>query len=325
MIKKYFESMQSELLDEKISLEKLCLEKENRIKEIEQFIRLLEEKNDPNFESFTPREVNIRNKDKIKLLQEEKKGIRKELDIARHSLKENEINWSKLSEITRYVKEEELKKIVDKEKNEYQKDRGVEVLQYVSREKEKVKDILQKDLLNDISNIYHKMQLSLQLMDVDVNRSKIELRQLLPDMSNLVENIQNHINEIGIFEEDEKIETLFSRYIKVQANLYDKKMNYASNHIFECISNQKNAIYQLVIGVIEIIKKRVKYLNLITDVDDEKIIISMECEFENQEQALKYIQRLRDNEKIEIELYLLQAKIYYNTSDNLHFIIKIVI
>ncbi len=61
MIKQYLENMMETILNENSKLEEKSAEVVFRIKEIDRFIEILEEKNDPNFESFTPREVNAKN------------------------------------------------------------------------------------------------------------------------------------------------------------------------------------------------------------------------------------------------------------------------
>ena len=75
MVKEYLEHYLSQLIEEKIDEERKSVSVENEIRENAAFISLLEEKTDPNYESFTPREIKSSNKKKI----EELKGRQKSL------------------------------------------------------------------------------------------------------------------------------------------------------------------------------------------------------------------------------------------------------
>ena len=73
MIREYLEKIQKELIDQKRETEKKIISLENTEKENIKFIELLDEINDPNYEAFTPRTVNARNKEKI---NEDRKSTR---------------------------------------------------------------------------------------------------------------------------------------------------------------------------------------------------------------------------------------------------------
>ena len=78
MIREYLEKIQKELIDQKRETEKKIISLENTEKENIKFIELLDEINDPNYEAFTPRTVNARNKEKINELKVQQKNIIKE-------------------------------------------------------------------------------------------------------------------------------------------------------------------------------------------------------------------------------------------------------
>lgn len=78
MIREYLEKIQKELIDQKRETEKKIISLENTEKENIKFIELLDEINDPNYEAFTPRTVNARNKEKINELKVQQKNINQE-------------------------------------------------------------------------------------------------------------------------------------------------------------------------------------------------------------------------------------------------------
>lgn len=79
MVITYLTKLQEEYLQEKLESEKELNRLQLKSRETEKFILLLEETNDPNYESFTPREVNSRNKKKILELEEEQKEIQESI------------------------------------------------------------------------------------------------------------------------------------------------------------------------------------------------------------------------------------------------------
>ena len=153
MIKQYFETLMNTLFDEKHQLEKKNTDMENRIKEIDRFIEILEEKNDTSFESFTPREVNSKNKEMIREL---------------------EFNF-----MIAYMKDQELEQ---KEKQELEQKK-----KNVSHEK----SIEFEEQLSKINKVFQKANSALQFIDVDPMRAKIELRLLLQQLEKQIENLKN--------------------------------------------------------------------------------------------------------------------------------------
>ena len=88
MITGYLEKTKQDFLDEKAKLDAELVSVKNKYKENMKMIQLLEETNDPNYESFTPREINSYNKNKIIELQYEQKLSEKRLQDLRTLLSE---------------------------------------------------------------------------------------------------------------------------------------------------------------------------------------------------------------------------------------------
>ena len=99
MVKEYLEKTRNGFMEEKISLMEQVTFLQNSMKQNIQMIQLLEDTNDPNIESFTPRQVNGYNRKKLLELQEEQKELIKQLNVLRTDastldLKIDEINIS---------------------------------------------------------------------------------------------------------------------------------------------------------------------------------------------------------------------------------------
>ena len=75
MVEEYIQKIYEELLKEEQNSAKRISDLQIHLKETQAMIHLLEETNDPNYESFTPRKVNSRNKQKIDELHAEMKEL----------------------------------------------------------------------------------------------------------------------------------------------------------------------------------------------------------------------------------------------------------
>ena len=75
MVEEYIQKIYEELLKEEQNSAKRISDLQIHLKETQAMIHLLEKTNDPNFESFTPRKVNSRNKQKIDELHAEMKEV----------------------------------------------------------------------------------------------------------------------------------------------------------------------------------------------------------------------------------------------------------
>lgn len=178
MIKQYLEKTMNTFLDDKSNLDKKSTDIQNQIKEIDRFIEILSEKNDPSFELFTPREMNAKNKEKIQELEEEKKILQKGLVELSMKMDENEKSRDELNSMIQYLKKQEI--------SERAEEKLLEEQENVSREKNN--EI--KEGLNVMDDILNKVNTSLQFINVDAVRAKLELQQLIPQVELQIEKIR---------------------------------------------------------------------------------------------------------------------------------------
>ena len=112
MIKSFLDELYQKNMDESYMLNKKSMDVLNKIKETDKFIELLDEKNDPNFEIFTPREVNPKNKEQIKDLREKKKELQEEyasiLDQVKNLSEQSKHLQSVIEENSRFENEHRI-------------------------------------------------------------------------------------------------------------------------------------------------------------------------------------------------------------------------
>ena len=99
MVKAYLENYQNELMQKKIILERECHELRIKLKENFQFIMLLEKEENPDYESFTPREFNQKNWQKIQKLKKEQMEIQNEAEEKAYELSDIENRLAELSSV----------------------------------------------------------------------------------------------------------------------------------------------------------------------------------------------------------------------------------
>lgn len=105
MVVEYLEKIRDNFIQEEVQVRSLLNNVLNEKKENIEIIKVLEVNNDPNFESFTPRQVNSFNKSKIVELQKNQK----ELDIKISKYEEMLVTISKnIDEVTEVIKEARL-------------------------------------------------------------------------------------------------------------------------------------------------------------------------------------------------------------------------
>ncbi len=106
MVIEYLEKIRDKYQENKYEIHTELTAVLNRQKENREIIKLLEINDDPNFESFTPRQVNSFNKTKISELKEEQKEL--EVQIEELNLKMESVNKDieEVTSVIRYAKEQ---------------------------------------------------------------------------------------------------------------------------------------------------------------------------------------------------------------------------
>lgn len=105
MVKSYLKNLREDFLKEKIDISNRLDNLSNQYKENSLHIKLLEETEDPNFESFTPREVNRFNKRKLAELNEEQILLQEEIDSYKDMLSKSNDKISEVSTIIKSIHE----------------------------------------------------------------------------------------------------------------------------------------------------------------------------------------------------------------------------
>ena len=166
----YLEKCSDLLLEEKINLQAQQKNIEQEIKETVAFRKLLEEKNDSNFEIFTPHIVNSKNKEEIKKLEQQEEKKKLELQEALKQIEQQEKKYEELSVVIKQAKQD-----------------------YVNhQEKSVLQDNLNEIVYKRLEQFITKIDLCSNLLNLDSMRCKIEL----DNMKKSVLDMQHELQEV---------------------------------------------------------------------------------------------------------------------------------
>jgi len=197
MVKLYLEKIREQLLDKKIDVSNRITELSNQYKENTEFIKLLDETNDPNFEAFTPREVNAFNRTKISELEQHQKQLTEELEIARAELTDIENDIYELNSVIKVAKgntNNVSSQILDEKDNNSKV--KLALLETQENERQRIARDLHDSTVQNLTSLVHKTELCSKLIDADPIRCKLELSSMGKILRDIIEDTRNMIYDL---------------------------------------------------------------------------------------------------------------------------------
>ncbi len=155
MVKKFLKELREDLLHEKMELESREKQIKAKIQENAIFLQKMKEENDQNYDVFSPRKQNVKWKEKIHSLEREQEKLEQEantLALQLDRLHEKRLDLDAVISIVRQKESDEKKS--------------------VSNETEKQEERI-------LSDVVHRLEFCLQLMELDMNRCKVELAAVI--------------------------------------------------------------------------------------------------------------------------------------------------
>ncbi len=196
MVETYLEKLLQEYESKKREIDEAVSNQDNLLKENIEFIKLLEKNSDDNYELFTPREVNARDKAKILELKEEQKTISADYD----ALKLEQAEWiQKIDELQSVLRVQKQKERVDAAStSKLQEDRMVRfaLLETQENERQRISRELHDSTVQNLTSLVHKTELCGKLVDMDPIRCKLELTAVNHMLREIIQNTREMIYDL---------------------------------------------------------------------------------------------------------------------------------
>lgn len=209
MVCSYLEKLQKEYMEQKISIDKSMSDLQLRLKENIEFIKLLEEDMNRNYESFSPRQMISRNKEQIEELKKQQKDILLETDKVKE---EQSYIIQKIDELNSVLKvaktsDAKLKELELAEKDEVDNElQRLNLLEIQEEERQRISRELHDSTAQNLTSLVHKTELCTKLIDMDSIRCKLELismartlREIVNDTRQMIYNLRPmSFDDIGL-------------------------------------------------------------------------------------------------------------------------------
>lgn len=196
MVISYLEKLKKEYYSKRQNTESKIEELQLSLKENEKFIKILREKNDFNFESFTPRNLNDKDKIKIQQLLEEQERIRssiqeEERKCTEYADKINELDCVMDSAKSVYLTSSKNEKAAEEEINdEFYR---IKLLETQENERQRISRELHDYTVQNLTSLIHRTELCSKLVDMDVVRCKLELNTMIKILREIISDTRQMI------------------------------------------------------------------------------------------------------------------------------------
>ena len=190
MVCTYLEKLQEEYLEEKIQIDKSIANLEIQLKENIEFIKFLDESTDVCYESFSPRNVNDKNKTQIQELKENQKDILHKMNEEKNKQAEIIQKMDELSSVIKVAKSTSEKK----EKTEIDSDiYRLTLLGTQENERQRISRELHDSTVQNLTSMIHKIELCSKLIDMDPIRCKLELTMMSRTLRDIINDTRQMI------------------------------------------------------------------------------------------------------------------------------------
>ena len=193
MVVEYLEQTKKQFIDKRESLLDEISSLEIKSKENIRMIQMLEDTNDDNFESFSPREVSSYNKSKMVELSEEQKQIQQLLQDYRSEVLELNL---KIDEVTSVIKVAQNENEICNEEISKSKKSNLNVLESVEKERQRIARDLHDSTVQNLTSLVHKSELCMKLIDLDPIRCKLELSSMGKILREVIEDMRKMIYDL---------------------------------------------------------------------------------------------------------------------------------
>ena len=225
MVKKYLEKTKEEFILKRLDVQEQVNNLQIQLKENIEFIKLLEESIDPNYESFTPRVVNSYHRKKIHELKTEQKQITFELNQAQTKLVEIDYKIGEIDSVLKVAR----KNIANDDYSEklYDRDIRIALLETQEHERQRIARDLHDTTVQNLTSLIHKSELCMKLVEMDPNRCKSEISSMSKIIRSVIDETRKIIYDLRPMSFDDiGFDVTVERYIERLKSSYPIQFQY---------------------------------------------------------------------------------------------------
>ena len=191
MVREFLEKTRDQLLQEHVSYKEKEVDLQNHLKENMKLIQLLEETNDPNYASFTPREVNGYNKQKIDDLTKEQKDLDEKLKQMKMEISDLDCRIDEINSVIKVAKGYSVNA-----NGSTCEESKFSILETQEKERQRIARDLHDSTVQNLTSLVHKSELCMKLINVDPIRCRLELSSLSKTLRDVIEDTRNMIYDL---------------------------------------------------------------------------------------------------------------------------------
>ena len=195
MVKEYLEKMKDSYINRRLELLSELSTLENLYKKNIKMIQLLEENDDSTIDSFTPRQINKYNRNKINELRQEQKDIDVKVQKLHNVVSEMDCKIDEISSVIK-VAREDIVSPETIEEFELEPDMNMVILESVEGERQRIARDLHDSSVQSLTSLVHKSELCMKLLDIDPIRCKLELASMSKILRDVINDMRKMIYDL---------------------------------------------------------------------------------------------------------------------------------
>lgn len=194
MVVDYLKKIRDGFLKQRVHLSEEIALCENQLKENIQFVQMLEESSDPNYEAFTPREVNSFNRRKIAELHKERESVAGRITELQIKVSELDYEIDEINSVIKVAKENDFD--AEKSLSDIDSNMKLTILKTVERDRQRIARDLHDSVTQNITSLVHKTELCSKLIEIDPVRCRLELFSANKALRDVIEEMRRLIYDL---------------------------------------------------------------------------------------------------------------------------------
>lgn len=193
MVVDYLKKLHHEMYEEKLNLERKLHKKEILIHDNNKFIETLESSFDENFESFSPRALDQESHLKIEALREEQKRIELEVIELEKEIVKLDTHLEELELVLKAAREQVKSSLKEEGNKQKRKVNQRKIFEIQEVERRRVARNLHDSVIQNLTNMIHKIEICTKIIDVDSIRCRLELHALSKGVRDIIQDMRQMI------------------------------------------------------------------------------------------------------------------------------------